>query len=598
MRSNMAFKLFAAASLALCLGILGQNVLFGFYSARIDATLKKAMQHLSSKYIAQNSVLFGRMEQDHIARTEEALHRMAERQVRAIAIFAAGPMRENDPDTFSKVCASIVEDGDIAALYALDGQGNYFGGAGRTSGWALLNLVPEAANLRADELGKQLMAAGSPSVLDFESPVTGTADSGGNRMGVVKLVLMDDSVQDARDELERTAMAMNEGMGEAFSWQWHETGGVMRKAWDAFKLHLWLSGVLCILLAGAALFFATRRIIRPLREAASMADAIRSGDMTRRVLTEDKGEVGSLVGALNEMADTVQERQDETKHALDSLGHVLRQVSMAAGEITASASHLANSSQGVANDASHQESLVHTIAGSVAALDEGVNRCATNAAEASGLSGKVRESAVQGDREMERMTQAVKELAESHARVASAMKMIDDIAFQTNLLSLNAAVEAARAGRHGKGFSVVAGEVRSLAAKSAKSAAETQRMLNESQERVSYASSCLESTCEALKAIEDGVDAVTSLMSDIAAVSEENALGLGEVKGHMGEISQLAGRNHSSAASASATAEELLAMAASLKDMLVTGKQMRVAKRNDPKRLPTGGAGFGVSSPE
>lgn len=578
MRSNLIFKLFAAASLALCLGVLAQTLLFSFYSNRINATMKQSMLALSNSLVDQNSAIFHRMEEDHLRRTREALTELSERQVKALAIFASEPLRKNDRRTFSRVCASIIEGGDFLAVYVQDKDGIYFSGAARVDSPAVAAAVPNASTLRVDQVVQRLNLAGVGPLREFPASVL---DPQGNTIGTVRLIVVDDSIVATQNDLVRIAATMNKGMQEAFDAKIDETSEAMRQGWADFKWRLWLTGLGCILLAGLALFFTTRRISRPLRDAVSMADAIRSGDMSRRLILRDSGEIGSLAGALNGMADTVQERQAETRQALENLGSVLSQVSMAAGEITASASHLANSSQAVANDASHQESLVYTIADSVSNLDEGVTRCAKNAADASSLSTKARESALAGDNEMERMTQAVKELTESQARVASAMKMIDEIAFQTNLLALNAAVEAARAGSHGKGFSVVAGEVRNLAAKSAKSAAETQQLINESQERLAYTSSCLTSTGNALQAIEDGVDAVTNLMSEIANISVENTNGIGQVKQHMLEISQLAERNHLSAASASATAEELLAMAGALKEMLVKGETMSHAHADE-----------------
>jgi methyl-accepting chemotaxis protein len=299
-----------------------------------------------------------------------------------------------------------------------------------------------------------------------------------------------------------------------------------------------------------------------------MADAIRYGDFKARLHTTDHGEVGALVGAMNEMAEKVGEREAETREAIRRLGAVLSQVSLAAGEITSSASHLANSSQVVTSDAQLQEKLLQIIADSVQALGDGVTKCATNAGKASTLSSQAKESVYKGDEEMERMIGAMGELSDSHAKVAKAMKVIDEIAFQTNLLALNAAVEAARAGRHGKGFAVVADEVRNLAAKSARSAMETEQLIKESQERLSYTSDCLNATGQALRQIETGVDDVSALMAEIADISEKNAVGLTQVKSNVGQINEVAERNHMSAASAAATAEELLAMAAGLKDML------------------------------
>ena len=110
---------------------------------------------------------------------------------------------------------------------------------------------------------------------------------------------------------------------------------------------------------------------------------------------------------------------------------------------------------------------------------------AENAAKANQLAEKAKQDAVSGNGQMEKLLAAMEGINASSKAISGITKVIDDIAFQTNILSLNAAVEAARAGEHGKGFAVVAEEVRALAAKSAQAAGEITRMIEESINQVS-----------------------------------------------------------------------------------------------------------------
>ena len=571
MRSSIVFKLFVAAALALALGIVLQNIVLSLFTSRIQHTLDASMTTLSRELLEQSDRTFADMERDLMENAGTRMDAVANRQVAAVGIYASGPMRYGEIESFAKVCEKLIEGGDYVALYSVDSDGRFFSGAGRGNAPSVQRRIGRAAaDMRVDKIAEMLLAKDDPGVRVYTAPVMGVA---GMTMGEVRMVAVDDSLQATRALVGDWSMATKQGMDDSFDRQLQTSRQDMEDTWSTFRGYVWLAGILFVLLMGLAMYAVTRLITRPLHQAASMANAIMAGDLSQRIETRDRGEVGALIGALNEMADKVAERENQTRNALARLNAVLRQVSLAAGEVTASAGYLAGSSQEVTNDARMQEGLLQSIAESVGTLGQGVTRCAGNAGKASKLSALAKESAQKGDAEMGRMTSAVQELAESHAKVAKAMRIIDEISFQTNLLALNAAVEAARAGRHGKGFAVVADEVRGLAARSARSAGETQKLLNESQERLSYTADCLASTGEALREIEDGVDKVTDLMGEIAAISSDNAQGLEKVTAGVDQINKVAGRNHMSAASAAATAEELLAMAGDLKDMLGNGRR-------------------------
>jgi methyl-accepting chemotaxis protein len=169
---------------------------------------------------------------------------------------------------------------------------------------------------------------------------------------------------------------------------------------------------------------------------------------------------------------------------------------------------------------------------------------------------------------MHSMTQAMAEINAAGQNISKIIKTIEEIAFQTNLLGVNAAVEAARAGQHGKGFAVVAEEVRNLAARSAKAAQETAELIEGTVEKTQNGTRIAKETADALGNIVEGVGKVSDLVGEIAAAANEQAEGVAQVNVGLSQIDQVTQQNTASAEQSAAAAEQLSSQAEQLRQML------------------------------
>ncbi|MDR0272322.1 MAG: methyl-accepting chemotaxis protein [Clostridiales bacterium] len=166
------------------------------------------------------------------------------------------------------------------------------------------------------------------------------------------------------------------------------------------------------------------------------------------------------------------------------------------------------------------------------------------------------------------MMQAIKGISDASDQIEKIIKVIEDIAFQTNLLALNAAVEAARAGEAGKGFAVVADEVRTLAAKSAEAAKESGSLINATVEKAHLGLSIATETAASLKKVVDGIAENTEIVANITSSSQEQASVISSLNTIINDISSIVQENSSIAEESAASSEELSAQAEHLENLL------------------------------
>ncbi|MGL1936632.1 MAG: methyl-accepting chemotaxis protein [Fibrobacterales bacterium] len=257
-----------------------------------------------------------------------------------------------------------------------------------------------------------------------------------------------------------------------------------------------------------------------------------------------------------------------TRAIVGPINKIIEGLTQGAEQVAAAAGQVSGSSQTMAEGASEQASSVEEISSTLEEMSAMTKQNASNARQANTISGEAGSSTKSGQDAMAKMTQVVQDIKTSSDETAKIIKNINEIAFQTNLLALNAAVEAARAGEAGKGFAVVAEEVRNLAKRSAEAANDTANLIEQSQKSAEGGVTASEEVGQLLNDISTGVVKVNQLIAEVAAATEEQSEGIGQVNTAVGSMDGVIQSNAATAEESASASEELSAQSAILNEMV------------------------------
>ncbi|THE12329.1 HAMP domain-containing protein [Bacillus timonensis] len=330
-----------------------------------------------------------------------------------------------------------------------------------------------------------------------------------------------------------------------------------------------------------------RSITKPLNTLVQVTDKVSNGDLTQSIKVKNNDEVGQLGNSFNKMLESLRQLLTHVEDKSQTLAASSEQLTASSEQNTKATEQVANAIQEVAVGTEQQTDMVRKATEVVTEMNIGIQQIEVNAqtvsrtsVEAMGIVENGEQAIKESIQQMQNINTSVSDLGkiiyslgERSEEINQIVNVISDIASQTNLLALNAAIEAARAGEHGKGFAVVADEVRKLAEQSAKSTESIRHLIGTIQEDTKQAVESMNHGTEesakginvvnnagsSFKQIQKFVDDVSSQIQEVSASIAQMTQGAQQVVEAVSEIDEIARKTTGQGQEVSAATEEQLA---------------------------------------
>ncbi len=266
---------------------------------------------------------------------------------------------------------------------------------------------------------------------------------------------------------------------------------------------------------------------------------------------------------------------------IQKLSTTMYKINNVSEQVNSGNQQVASGAQSLAQGAIEQASSIEELSATIAEISDKISETATSSQNAKLANDKSQKALSQSNEQMQEMLVAMGDISLKSSEINKIIKTIDDIAFQTNILSLNAAVEASRAGAAGRGFAVVAEEVRNLATRSAQSAKDTATLIEETLAVVEVGNKIATNASESINIAIENATELGGLVEDIAGATAMQSEGAGQVRAGIEQISSVVQINSATSEESAATSEELSGYSNELK-ALVSGFTLAGNSNNAP----------------
>lgn len=282
--------------------------------------------------------------------------------------------------------------------------------------------------------------------------------------------------------------------------------------------------------------------------------AMARGDMTVQVDMDYIGDFSSIKTSIEQISGSLRE--------------TLSQIVEASEQVLEGANQVSAGAQSLAQGATEQASTLEDLSGSFRSVSEEVAHNAKSTEEVEVMVLQASDAMQHSNEKMTELMSAMDEINNHASQINKIIKSIEDIAFQTNILSLNAAVEAARAGEAGKGFAVVADEVRNLAAKSAEEAANTAQMIEGTVKAVQKGMGLTKETADDIQKIVESTYQINTLVKDLNEGTQRQTNAVNVIEQGLDQVTSVVQTNSATSEESAATSEELSSQANMMRDMI------------------------------